>query len=349
MGGKKRRLSLSLSSSSAIHLGGGISNLTCRVGHFLVLFLVLVVCVLIAWGRVLGVDQLLDDFDGSSGTTGLSCQDLAVLVDDKDAPGGALGRLLEANGGDEGLGGVAEQCVGQLLLGLEGRVGLGAVGRKTIDGEAGSSEGRVRVAEETHLCCAWRFFSLALVGCHVDAIRATRLTSRGRGLGVREQHHAALALLYKLRKRRLVAIVGLDVSAKGSQVNCVADLGLTARRSRRGAVGLANNSLLDGLDLVGDGVLDLFGHGFVALGLFGLCGGLLLCWRSGRGGRRLALPKLDRHGGRVSRAGVAVASVSRGSITLGQGRVGQWEARGWAPVKQGRTVGGIEAERTSSL
>ncbi len=83
--------------------------------------------------------------------TGLGDEDLAVLVDDKDAALGALGRLLEANGVNEGGGRVAQQRVGQLLLLLEGGVCLGRVGAQAVDGEAAGGEGLVRVAEEADL------------------------------------------------------------------------------------------------------------------------------------------------------------------------------------------------------
>lgn len=46
------------------------------------------------------LDQRLDAFDGRSGPSSLGDQDFALLVDGKDAALGALGLLLEADGGD---------------------------------------------------------------------------------------------------------------------------------------------------------------------------------------------------------------------------------------------------------
>lgn len=99
-------------------------------------------------------DDLLDGINSSSRATGLGEDDLAGLVDNKDAALGALGRLLEADGGDQGRGWVAEERVGQLLLLLEGGVGLGRVGRQAVDGQAAGRQGLVRVAEEAGLGCA---------------------------------------------------------------------------------------------------------------------------------------------------------------------------------------------------
>jgi hypothetical protein len=78
-------------------------------------------------------------------------QHLACLVDDEDTTGGALWCLLQSNSRDECLGGVAEECVRQLLLGFECRVRLGAIVGQTKDVEARCSEGRERVAEEADL------------------------------------------------------------------------------------------------------------------------------------------------------------------------------------------------------
>ena len=101
-------------------------------------------------------DNLLDDADGALGRAGLGGQDLAGLVDDEDAPGRALGLLLEADGVDQGGGRVAQQRVGQLLLRLEGRVGLLRVGRQAVDGEPGGrGEGLVVVPEGAGLSGAF--------------------------------------------------------------------------------------------------------------------------------------------------------------------------------------------------
>jgi ABC-type taurine transport system ATPase subunit len=49
------------------------------------------------------------------------------------------------------LRGIAQQCVREILLGLERRVGLGAVVGESVDAVAGGSKGRVGVAEEADL------------------------------------------------------------------------------------------------------------------------------------------------------------------------------------------------------
>lgn len=108
----------------------------------------------------LGLDELLDDGDGRVGPARLGGQDLGALVDDEDAADGALcvAGLGEAEGADERGGGVAEEGVGQVLLGLEGGVGAGGVGREAVDGEAGGGEGGVGVAEEAGLFGAFLFW-----------------------------------------------------------------------------------------------------------------------------------------------------------------------------------------------
>jgi hypothetical protein len=105
--------------------------------------------------RVTGVskrrDNLLDGIDSARRAAWLGKNDLAGLVDDKDAALGALGRLLKPDRGDEGRVRVAEERVGQPLLLLEGRVGLGRVGREAVDGQTARRQGLVRVAEEAGL------------------------------------------------------------------------------------------------------------------------------------------------------------------------------------------------------
>lgn len=70
--------------------------------------------------------NLLSDFECSIRTARLSSKDFARLVDDEDAARGTLS-TFQANGRDECSRRVAEERVGQVLLGLEGRVGLWAV------------------------------------------------------------------------------------------------------------------------------------------------------------------------------------------------------------------------------
>lgn len=70
-------------------------------------------------------NQSLDSIRSSSRTARLGNKHLALLADDKHATLGSLGLLLQANGRDESRPGVAQEGVGQLLLLLEGGVGLG--------------------------------------------------------------------------------------------------------------------------------------------------------------------------------------------------------------------------------
>ena len=98
------------------------------LGHYLVRFLLH----LRSSGSVAAFSKsgndLLDGIDSASRAAGLGKDDLARLVDDEDAALGALGRFLEPDSGDQSCARVAEQRVGQLLLLLEGGVGLGRVG-----------------------------------------------------------------------------------------------------------------------------------------------------------------------------------------------------------------------------
>jgi hypothetical protein len=81
----------------------------------------------------------------------LAKQHLALLIHGKDAAGGSLGGLLEANGTDEGGTGVAEQRIGQVLFRLEGSIGFGRISRETVDGQSRGGEMRVVVAEQADL------------------------------------------------------------------------------------------------------------------------------------------------------------------------------------------------------
>lgn len=102
------------------------------------------------------LDKLLHPLNSASRAAGLCDEHLALLVDDEDAAQGGLGRLLQVDGPDEGLLGVAQEGVGELLLLLEVGVGLGRVGAESVDGEAAGRERLVGVAEETDLVGACR-------------------------------------------------------------------------------------------------------------------------------------------------------------------------------------------------
>lgn len=80
-------------------------------------------------------NDLLDSIHRRSRTTGLSQENLTLLGDRKDAALGALWGLLQSDGADERGCGIAEERVGQVLLGTEGGVCLWRVGREAVDGE----------------------------------------------------------------------------------------------------------------------------------------------------------------------------------------------------------------------
>lgn len=122
--------------------------------------------------------QLLDPVMGANGASCLSDEDLAILVNDKDASLSARGGLLQANGSNERVAGVAEKRVGKLLLLLEGGVGLGRVGAQAVDGEAVSGQRLIRVAEEAHLGGAWEFFEESAKCDRVENLRK-RVGKRG--------------------------------------------------------------------------------------------------------------------------------------------------------------------------
>lgn len=73
-------------------------------------------------------NNLLDGINSAGRAARLGQDDFAGFIDDKDAALGALGRFLQPDGGDQRRVRVAEERVGQLLLVLEGGVGLGGVG-----------------------------------------------------------------------------------------------------------------------------------------------------------------------------------------------------------------------------
>jgi hypothetical protein len=130
-------------------------------------------------------------------------------------------------------------------------------------------------------------------------------TSRSRGFGVGEEYDAGLALLYKLCESRLGAIVGLELAAKGGEVDCLASLCDAAALSSRGfTVRRTDNSVLDSL---------------LCLGLLALSRGLLLrrphrSWRC-----LLALAEFGGHGesvvAKLKLGRVSVAKIFRREYT----------------------------------
>jgi hypothetical protein len=156
--------------------------------------------------------KLLDNLKGRSGSSWLSSEDLARLIDYKYTTRCSFWRLLHTDGGYECLCGIAQQCIRKVLLRLEGGVRFGAVVGEAKDAVAGRGKRRVGVAEKADLSGACNCITLALLLLRGSNRRL--LTARCRGLGVREEHNAALAFLYKLRERRLGAIVRLDFTTK---------------------------------------------------------------------------------------------------------------------------------------
>jgi hypothetical protein len=202
------------------------------------------------------------------------------------------------------------------LLRLEGGVRFGAVVGETVNAVAGRGKGRVGVAEEADLLGACNCIVLAAYWLLSGNRRL--LTTRCRGLGVSEEHNAALAFLYELRERRLGAIVRLDLSAKRAKVDCVACLGdATCGYSRLGGftVGLASHRLLDGLDGLNNSFLDLLDDGLLAVCLLGFGRRLLLCFAHWRRRSLLALAELDRHDenvvAKLEHSRVSVAKIYR--------------------------------------
>jgi hypothetical protein len=127
------------------------------------------------------LNELLYPLNSASRAAGFGDEHLALLVDDKDTALGALGCLLQVDGADEGLLGVAEERVGQLLLVLEVGVGLRRVCAKTVDGEAAGGERLVGVAEEAGLGSACRKRLLLLATCSKRRDKETQLCARNVG------------------------------------------------------------------------------------------------------------------------------------------------------------------------
>lgn len=103
------------------------------------------------------LNKSLDSINGALGAASLGYKDLALLADNKDTALCATRALLQANGGNERLLGVAEQRVLELLLVLEGGVGLGRVSAEAVDEEAIGGKGLVGIVEEANLLGACLF------------------------------------------------------------------------------------------------------------------------------------------------------------------------------------------------
>lgn len=258
--------------------------------HFDLVSLFLILASLIGFlGRitlnVLGTNEFPHYLDRRSWPAGLRSEDLAGLVDDKDASGSSFGSFLESNGADQARVRVTEQRVGQILFRLKGRVGLGRIGREAKDGESRRGQRLVGITEETCLRGAWINPSQSIhpnVNFSWDmSLRSRQLTTRCRSFGIGEEHHSSLARVDQLLQGRLLAVVGLDLSSKPIESNGIADCDLGRRRCaicRRFGLGLAR---LGG------------GRGLAVVRLL-----LGRWWWHGRR-RRLALAKLDRHDGQM--------------------------------------------------
>jgi hypothetical protein len=96
------------------------------------------------------IHDLLNHSNSPIRASRLGRKNLASLVYNEHTALGAL-RALQADSRDERLGRIADQRVGQVLLGLERCVGLGAIGGQSVDREAAGGQGLVGVAEEACL------------------------------------------------------------------------------------------------------------------------------------------------------------------------------------------------------
>lgn len=129
--------------------------------------------------------------------------------------------------------------------------------------------------------------------CEMMSVFGAALTSRSRGLGVREEHDTGLALVDERLQTGLDAVIGLNLAAEAVERDDVAHLRLAGDAVGGGGGGSLFSGRGRGLGRTAaglDGLLDLFGH----LGDLGL---LLLGRRlRGRRGRGLALAEFDGHG-----------------------------------------------------
>jgi hypothetical protein len=73
----------------------------------------------------------------------LGSEDLSGLVDNEDTAGGTGRGLLEIDGGNQGGAGITEERIWEVILLLEGGVGLGRILRETINRKA--SRGKIGI------------------------------------------------------------------------------------------------------------------------------------------------------------------------------------------------------------
>ena len=98
--------------------------------------------------------KLLDGLNGSCWASWLSNENLALLIDDKDASSGRLGSFLKSNSRDEGCRRVAKQGIREILLGLECRIRFGRIKRESIDRETGGCQSFELITEKACLISA---------------------------------------------------------------------------------------------------------------------------------------------------------------------------------------------------
>lgn len=99
-------------------------------------------------------DNLLNRVHSCVWATGLSEQDLALLIHSENTASCSLGRLLESNGCNKGGLSVTDQRIWQALFHLEGGVGLRRVPREAKDREASGGQMCVVVTEQACLLSA---------------------------------------------------------------------------------------------------------------------------------------------------------------------------------------------------
>jgi hypothetical protein len=146
---KEYKIGIAMPLSLTVHLRRCVSDFIGGVCHLLILHFT-------NSRNTVGVatNKLPDDLNSRGRAARLRGDDFAGFIDNEDAARCALGRLLQPDGRDECLCRVAQQCVREFLLRLEGSVCLGAVVGEAVDAVAGRSQGLVGVTEEAGLFSA---------------------------------------------------------------------------------------------------------------------------------------------------------------------------------------------------